>query len=175
MRRGLLGGLRVYGPAKLAVLGEQLLENLLPELEAWRRIPSVVGVGVSWSTGAGLRDPAVGATAVARLVDELVNGERRRTLTRHQYANYVMQHCISLKGPRSVRDDPGSERPFGDFLDINSPNVVEKCLEFGDDRQKGSGGSRCWRRGGSDLKLLLVDPFTDYVVQKVVDLADRDK
>ena len=56
-------------------------------------------------------------------------------------------------------------------------NVVEKCLEFGDDSDRKDLVARVVGDAAApqNLKLLLVDPFANYVVQKVVDLADRDQ
>ena len=50
---------------------------------------------------------------------------------------------------------------------------VEKCLEFGDDSDRKDLVARVVGDAAApqNLKLLLVDPFANYVVQKVVDLS----
>merc|ERR1712167_476655 len=131
--------------------------------------------------GRALRDPAArGHKAVARLVDELVNGGRDvAPLLEHQYANYVMQHCIQFG---RAQDRSATIREVKNHLvDFSrhkfASNVVEKCLEFGDDADRKDLVARVVGDAAApqNLKLLLVDPFANYVVQKVVDLADRDQ
>ena len=58
-------------------------------------------------------------------------------------------------------------------------NVVEKCLDFGSDAHRAALVDAVVADVGSEnsptLKLLIVDPFANYVIQKVVDLADEDQ
>ena len=168
---------------KLATLGEQLLGEFATRARSLAAHPFGCRVlqRVLEHWGRALRDPAMrGHKAVARLVDELVNGGRDvAPLLEHQYANYVMQHCIQFGRPQ---DRSATIREVKNHLvDFSrhkfASNVVEKCLEFGDDSDRKDLVARVVGDAAApqNLKLLLVDPFANYVVQKVVDLADRDQ
>ena len=165
------------------MLGEQLLGEFATRARSLAAHPFGCRVlqRVLEHWGRALRDPAArGHKAVARLVDELVNqGRDVAPLLEHQYANYVMQHCIQFGRPQ---DRSATIREVKNHLvDFSrhkfASNVVEKCLEFGDDSDRKDLVARVVGDAAApqNLKLLLVDPFANYVVQKVVDLADRDQ
>lgn len=164
---------------KLASLGDGLLNEFAGRARSLAAHPFGCRVlqRVLEHWGRALRDPtARGHAAVAALVDELVQSQEVSTLLEHQYANYVMQHVIQFgrPGDRSAL----IQAVQGKLVDFSrhkfASNAVEKCLEFGSEEERRDLVARVVGDSTS-LKLLLVDPFANYVVQKVVDLADRDQ
>mmetsp|Transcript_28533 Transcript_28533/g.98167 ORF Transcript_28533/g.98167 Transcript_28533/m.98167 type:complete len:446 (+) Transcript_28533:280-1617(+) len=117
----------------------------------------------------------------ARLLGELRGGDLR-ALIEDQYANYVMQHAIQFGRPEDRALLVAAVRAsLADFSRHKfASNVVEKCLEFGSEEERRDLIDEIVAdRGGDDgqessmLRLLITDPFANYVVQKVVDLADE--
>ncbi|KAF6001258.1 Pumilio 2 [Cyanidiococcus yangmingshanensis] len=107
-----------------------------------------------------------------------------RTLIRDQYGNYVIQHVV----------EHGKEEERGHILRLvrdqcvsmsqhkYASNVVERCLQYGspDDREalidillgrsKTASGN-----GGVPLMDLVQDQFGNYVVQRVLDVANEEQ
>ncbi|KAH8062128.1 hypothetical protein JL720_13333 [Aureococcus anophagefferens] len=101
-------------------------------------------------------------------------------LIEDQYANYVMQHAIQYGRHSDKAKLLAAVK--ANLLDFSrhkfASNVVEKCLDFGSEETRSEIVDAVVDDVGADhsptsaLKLLIVDPFANYVVQKVVDLAD---
>ena len=101
-------------------------------------------------------------------------------LIEDQYANYVMQHAIQYGRHSDKAKLLAAVK--ANLLDFSrhkfASNVVEKCLDFGSEETRSEIVDAIVDDVGADhsptsaLKLLIVDPFANYVVQKVVDLAD---
>lgn len=113
----------------------------------------------------------------ARILDELRDGELRE-LIENQYANYVVQHAIQYGRDQDRSVLVAAVR--ANLVEFSrhkfASNVVEKCLEYGNAEQKKQLIDEIAAPGGDDrnaLRQLIVDNFANYVVQKVVDLADE--
>lgn len=115
----------------------------------------------------------------ASILDELRDGELRQ-LIEDQYANYVVQHAIQYGRPQDRSILVAAVR--ANLVDFSrhkfASNVVEKCLDYGNPEQRTQLIDEIAAPGAADnerstLRILIVDNFANYVVQKVVDLADQ--
>mmetsp|Transcript_4076 Transcript_4076/g.5978 ORF Transcript_4076/g.5978 Transcript_4076/m.5978 type:complete len:901 (+) Transcript_4076:229-2931(+) len=112
------------------------------------------------------------------------------TLVQDQYGNYVVQHII--EGSR--RKHPTERKRLIKAVQDNvmffsmhkfASNVVEKCLQYGDtaerreiiermlEKQTNPDGTISKR--GCALQQMMKDPYANYVVQKVMDMAQPDQ
>ncbi|KAJ8602810.1 hypothetical protein CTAYLR_002583 [Chrysophaeum taylorii] len=106
------------------------------------------------------------------ILDELRDGELRQ-LIEDSYANYVVQHAIQYGRSQDRQILVAAVR--ANLVDFSrhkfASNVVEKCLDYGNPEQRSQLINEIFAEA-STLRLLIVDNFANYVVQKVVDLAD---
>ncbi|CAN0189797.1 unnamed protein product [Discosporangium mesarthrocarpum] len=104
-------------------------------------------------------------------------GEERE---RDQYGNYVIQHVLKHGRPTDRERLMGEVRE--NLLEYSqhkfASNVVEKCLQYGTKEERGVlihhllyGHSD----GTSLLQVMVTDPYANYVVQKIIDVADVDQ
>ena len=99
-------------------------------------------------------------------------------LIRDQYGNYVTQHLINY-GRGSDRDRLVGV-VAGELLSLSrhkfASNVVEKCLQYGTKEQRDALVDRILAPGldggASAFQQLVQDPYGNYVVQRVIDVAD---
>ena len=134
---------------KLAVLRRTTTRSSLLAQGRWRRIPSVVGLQRVLDTGAGLsatRQLEATRPSLDWSTSWSTRDEMSHSLLEHQYANYVMQHCIQFGRPQ---DRSATIREVKNHLvDFSrhkfASNVVEKCLEFGDDSDRKDLVARRW-------------------------------
>ena len=129
----------------------------------------------------------------AKLLDELREGELKQ-LIEDQYANYVVQHAIQYGRVNDRNILIACVRAnLADFSRHKfASNVVEKCLDFGTPEEQtqlideivGSCAPPLPGGGvpedpttatGGNLRLLITDAFANYVIQKVVDLANDEQ
>ncbi|KAK9368494.1 armadillo-type protein [Lipomyces kononenkoae] len=98
-------------------------------------------------------------------------------LVQDQYGNYVIQHVIERGKPEDrekiiavVKDNvlQFSKHKF-------ASNVVEKCVVYGDSRQRQSVIDEILRQrpdGSLPLTAMMKDQFANYVIQKLLDVTD---
>mmetsp|Transcript_15242 Transcript_15242/g.45141 ORF Transcript_15242/g.45141 Transcript_15242/m.45141 type:complete len:850 (-) Transcript_15242:551-3100(-) len=109
------------------------------------------------------------------ILDEL--REHVDHLVKDQYGNYVVQHMIQFGRTEDRRHVVSKVREhlFSFAQHKFASNVVEKCMQYGSHEQKfamidafvGSGEATC------SLIAMIRDQYANYVIQKVIDLADR--
>ena len=112
------------------------------------------------------------AAQAAPLVDELLAAVD--TMLTDQFGNYVVQHVMTGGTPRQRRAVVRATR--GRVLELSrhkfASNVMEKCVEFGDPADCDSTiVAELLHAGGAPLLALATDPYGNYVVQKLLDVA----
>jgi len=108
-----------------------------------------------------------------------------QSLVQDQYGNYVIQHIIEgsrdrhpLERKRLIRAVQDNVLPFS--MHKFASNVVEKCLQYGDSVERREIIGRMLEvptdsRKGCPLQQMMKDPYANYVVQKVMDMAEPDQ
>lgn len=127
-----------------------------------------------------------GCRVIQRVLEHCTDEQKRpvldqlhkniRSLVTDQYGNYVIQHVIE-HGSIEDRDKivaqiKGEALKFAQHKFAS--NVIEKCLICGNNNQKSALISEVCGDGSAPTPLLemMKDPFANYVVQKMLDVAD---
>eukprot|EP00612_Vaucheria_litorea_P004688 CAMPEP_0171469440 /NCGR_PEP_ID=MMETSP0945-20130129/11293_1 /TAXON_ID=109269 /ORGANISM="Vaucheria litorea, Strain CCMP2940" /LENGTH=797 /DNA_ID=CAMNT_0011998599 /DNA_START=153 /DNA_END=2547 /DNA_ORIENTATION=+ len=134
---------------------------------------------------------AYGCRVIQRILEHCIDEQRDpvleeiRTsfgaLIQDQYGNYVIQHVLKHGRPEDremlmgeVRNNllPYSQHKF-------ASNVVEKCLQYGTREERGTliyHLTHGHTEGqASLLQVMVCDPYANYVVQKIIDVADAEQ
>ncbi|CAN0126372.1 unnamed protein product, partial [Phaeothamnion confervicola] len=131
---------------------------------------------------------AYGCRVIQRILEHCVDEQKDpvlreinvafSSLIQDQYGNYVIQHVLKhgrppdrLKLMTEVRVNllPYSQHKF-------ASNVVEKCLQYGTKEERGALIQHLLyaaNDGHSLLQVMVCDPYANYVVQKIIDVADE--
>jgi pumilio RNA-binding family len=106
-------------------------------------------------------------------------------LVTDQYGNYVAQHILQYgrRGHYSSQRRRLVEAVLENLVQFSThkfaSNVVEKCLQFGNAHERRELISRMLsvdsEAGAPPLQLMTKDPYANYVVQKVIDIAEPDQ
>ncbi|CAM9914050.1 unnamed protein product [Ectocarpus sp. 8 AP-2014] len=133
---------------------------------------------------------AYGCRVIQRILEHCIDEQKQvileeikdsfSVLIQDQYGNYVIQHVLKHGRPtdrgrlmREVKENllSYSQHKF-------ASNVVEKCLQYGTKEERGVliqhllyGHSD----GTSLLQVMVCDPYANYVVQKIIDVADQEQ
>lgn len=106
--------------------------------------------------------------------------ENIKTLVLDQYGNYVIQHVLEHGSP----DDKGRiiKEMSGDMLRLSqhkfASNVIEKCVVHSTPEERSSliaevlQNYNSYDGSGSPLLLMMKDQYANYVVQKMLDVAE---
>eukprot|EP00667_Euglena_gracilis_P002597 EG_transcript_2598 len=115
---------------------------------------------------------------ISPILDEILDNVH--ILARDQYGNYVVQHVLINGKP--IYQAAIIERLRADALELAqhkfASNVVEKMFHYGtrDDRNAFLGDLlRVNADGTSALHVMMRDQYANYVVQKIIDLADESQ
>jgi len=94
-----------------------------------------------------------------------------------QYGNYVIQHILKHGRPSDrlmlIQSVKGNLMSYSQHKFAS--NVVEKCLQFGSYEERAQIISCLFHQvdgRGSLLQQMVCDPYANYVVQKIIDVAD---
>ena len=107
------------------------------------------------------------------------------TLVMDQYGNYVAQHILQYgrMGHYTTQRRRLVEAVLENLVQFSThkfaSNVVEKCLQFGNAHERRELINRMLSldadHGAPPLQLMTKDPYANYVVQKVIDIAEPDQ
>lgn len=134
---------------------------------------------------------AYGCRVIQRILEHCIDSQRNPVLEeirasftgliQDQYGNYVIQHVLKhgrsadrmmLMHEVKVNLLPYSQHKF-------ASNVVEKCLQYGTREERGvlihhlTHGHA--EGQASLLQVMVCDPYANYVVQKIIDVADEEQ
>lgn len=108
------------------------------------------------------------------ILDELF--KKVDELVRHQYGNYVIQHILE-KGSEEDKNIV-VQHVLGNVANLSchkyASNVVEKCVFFSS-RENRSKLIAEVCRNPNDIFTMMKDQFANYVIQKMVDVADVEE
>mmetsp|Transcript_1950 Transcript_1950/g.2660 ORF Transcript_1950/g.2660 Transcript_1950/m.2660 type:complete len:1160 (+) Transcript_1950:323-3802(+) len=133
---------------------------------------------------------AYGCRVIQRILEHCVNPQKLvilreiessfPRLVQDQYGNYVIQHI--LRYGRASDRAMLMEAVKANLLSYSqhkfASNVVEKCLQYGSYDERAQIIMRLFQYPNSRESLLqqmVCDPYANYVVQKIIDVADEDQ
>jgi pumilio RNA-binding family len=112
---------------------------------------------------------------ISPILDEIL--QNVNVLVRDQYGNYVVQHVL-INGKPSYQSAI-IERLRGESFELGqhkfASNVVEKMFQYGSPKDRSlilTDLLRVNADGTSALHVMMKDQYANYVVQKIIDLAD---
>ncbi|KAG5179434.1 armadillo-type protein, partial [Tribonema minus] len=134
---------------------------------------------------------AYGCRVIQRILEHCIDAQRDpvleeirnsfSALIQDQYGNYVIQHVLKHGRPSDrvmlmnevrVHLLPYSQHKF-------ASNVVEKCLQYGTREERGALIHHLTHGHAegqaSLLQVMVCDPYANYVVQKIIDVADAEQ
>lgn len=111
------------------------------------------------------------------ILDEILT--HAQELVTDQYGNYVVQHVLQKGHPRHRSAVISQLRTRLGELSMHkyASNVVEKCFQAGSRKEKQDILEEIIGTGSEDAPLfnMMKDRFGNYVVQKIIDLADESQ
>lgn len=168
--------------------GNHVVQKIIERVEP-QRLQFIIDAFVKGApdTVCTLSTHPYGCRVIQRVLEHCMEEQKRpvleqlhhniRTLVTDQYGNYVIQHVIEHG---SVEDrDRIVDQIKGDVLKYAqhkfASNVIEKCLICGNASHKNALITEVCGDGTSantPLLEMMKDPFANYVVQKMLDVAD---
>jgi transcriptional regulator CtsR len=135
---------------------------------------------------------AYGCRVIQRILEHCVESQKDAVLAeirtsfsgliQDQYGNYVIQHVLKHGRPEDreilMRDVKANLLPYSQHKFAS--NVVEKCLQYGTTSERKDIVEHLLHAPRAEgqpslLQTMVCDPYANYVVQKIIDVADEEQ
>ncbi|PUZ45906.1 hypothetical protein GQ55_8G262000 [Panicum hallii var. hallii] len=116
-------------------------------------------------------NPEISDTLAAEIIESV------NKLSKHEYANYVVQYLLEHGGQaqRSAMVKKFAGRVVLMSYHKYASNVIEACLSFGSHEDRLLIASQIIDNGGGQHLDMMINPYANYVIQKMVFMAEEEQ